>query len=75
MDFELTAQQKIDTLTATKKNIKTEIYNILIRVGIDPDTFDENDLSDFDPVMIGEKERVQSLLSGLSMIEAKLAAL
>jgi hypothetical protein len=75
VDFELTAQQKIDTLTATKKNIKTEIYNILIRVGIDPDTFDETDLSGFDPVMVGEKERVQSLINGLTMIEAKLAAL
>jgi len=75
MDFELTPQQKIDTLTATRKNIKSEIFNILIRVGIDPDTFDENDLSGFDPVMVGEKERIQSLLNGLSMIETKLASL
>jgi len=75
MDFELTPQQKIDTLTATRKNIKSEIFNILIRVGIDPDTFDENDLSGFDPVMVGEKERIQSLLNGLSMIETKLANL
>jgi len=75
MDFELTTQQKTDILTVTKKNIKSEIFNILIRVGIDPDTFDENDLSGFDPVMVGEKERVQALISGLILIEAKLAAL
>ena len=75
MDFELTAQQKIDTLQATKRSIKSEIFNILIRVGIDPDTFTIDDLSVFDPVMIGEKERVQSLIKGLDMIESKLADL
>jgi len=75
MDFELTDQQKIDVLASSKKNIKSEIFNILIRVGIDPDTFDENDLSGFQPVMVGEKERMQALLNGLIMIEAKLANL
>jgi hypothetical protein len=75
MDFELTPQQKIDTLTATRKNIKSEIFNILIRVGVDPDTFDETDLSGFNPVMVGERERIESLISGLAMIESKIASL
>lgn len=75
MDFELTAQQKIDMLVGSKRGIKLEIFNILIRLGLDPDTFDENDLSGFSSVMIAEKERVEALLNSLSMIESKIASL
>lgn len=75
MDFELTTQEKINTLTGLKKSMKNEIYNVLLRVGLDPDTFDRNDFSGFPELMVGEKERIQTLFSGLDMIEAKLAVL
>lgn len=75
MDFGLTPQEKKDALNGQKRTIKSEIFNILVRVGIDPDTFDGNDMSGFPEMMVGEKERVSALLSGLSLIESKLSEL
>jgi hypothetical protein len=74
MDLGLNNQQKEMALRNSKAGITTEIYNILIRIGIDPDTFasvDELPVS-HDGVFAGEYGRVKGLVSALELIESKL---
>jgi hypothetical protein len=75
VDFGLNQQEKIAALTGLRTSMKREIYSILLRVGIDPDTFDSSDLSGFPELMTGEKERVTTLIGGLALIESKLSEL
>jgi hypothetical protein len=74
MDLGLTNQQKEMALRNSKSGITTEIYNILIRLGIDPDTFSSVDElpTQTDGSFAGEYNRVKGLISALELIESKL---
>jgi hypothetical protein len=75
MDLGLTTQQKISALTGSKVGIQGEIYNLLIRMSIDPDTFDPTvDLENNDS-FVGEQTRLRYLIESLTLIESKLAEL
>jgi hypothetical protein len=75
MDLGLTNQQKIQSLNSSKSGIQGEIYSILIRMGIDPDSFEPEDALPSEESFIGEKARVRSLVDALVLIESKLAEL
>lgn len=74
MDLGLTNQQKEMALRNSKDGITNEIYNILIRVGIDPDTFTsvEELPASYDGSFAGEYNRVKGLITALELIESKL---
>jgi|LakMenEpi03Aug12_release.lakeMendotaPanAssembly.Ray.scaffolds.fasta_scaffold3616380_1 hypothetical protein len=40
MELGLTNEQKLQSLNGLKTRIKTEMYSLLLSLGIDPDTFD-----------------------------------
>jgi hypothetical protein len=74
MDYGLNTEQKRAHLTNSLTNIKSEIYYTLLRSNIDPDVFDPTDYEIAD-VLIGERERLQTLLQSLTLIERKLSEL
>ena len=75
MDLGLTSEQKIASLTSIKAGIQMEIYNLLLRMGIDPDTYNpEEEIVNSDS-FIGEKARVQTMVGSLALVESKLAEL
>lgn len=39
MDLQLTNAQKLASLQAAEAGIQSEIFNMLLRMGIDPDTY------------------------------------
>jgi len=71
MDYGLNTQQKKAVLESSLANIKSEIFHLLLRSNIDPDTFDPTNYTISD-VSIGEKERLETLLSSVELIERKL---
>lgn len=75
MDLGLTNEQKVVALNSVKNSIQTDIYTQLIRMGFDPDTYDalvENEVVDS---FVGERNRVNTLIASLTLIESKLAEL
>jgi hypothetical protein len=75
MDLGLTTEQKIGLLNASKSTMQVEAYNILVRLGVDPDTYSAgNDISVSDS-FIGEKVRLDGLLESIAFVESKLTAL
>jgi hypothetical protein len=75
MDFGLTNQQKIATLTDIKNNLQIELYTLLVRLGIDPEEFTEEDAIATEDSFIGEKARIRTILAAVSMIDGKLTEL
>jgi len=74
MDYGLNPEQKRATLTSSLSNIKAEIYHTLLRSNIDPDTFDPENYT-ISEVLIGEQQRLETLLKSLELIERKLSEL
>ena len=75
MNLGLTSEQKIMTLNAVKSNIQTDIYTQLIRIGLDPDTYEPTADSDVIDSFVGERTRINALIASLTLIESKLAEL
>ena len=73
MDFGLTQTQKAIALTGAKSGLALEMYNMLIRLGVDPDTYVDGDEIATVPQLIGEKERFEILLNSYKTVIAKLA--
>lgn len=74
MDYGLNPEQKRATLTSSLSSIKSEIYHTLLRSNIDPDVFNPDSYVIQD-VLIGERERLETLLKSLELIERKLSEL
>lgn len=74
MELHLSTQQKLSALQAAKSNLSTDIFNLLIRMGLDPDTY-EHGVTEVSDLMMGEKMRLDSLIVAMDMVEAKLAAM
>lgn len=74
-DF-ISTEQKISLLNSAKESLAIELSNILIRVGIDPDTFDIYTYSPDDNRNLGETSiRIAQICDGIKMSETKLAEL
>ena len=75
MDLGLTTEQKIGLLTASKSTMQAEVYNILVRLGVDPDTYSAGTEITVSDSFIGEKVRLDGLLDSLEFVESKLTEL
>ena len=71
MDYGLNTQQKKAVLESSLGNVKSEIFHLLLRSNIDPDIFDPANYT-ISEVLIGERERLETLLSSIELIERKL---
>ena len=74
MEFNLTTEQKIRSITDTKTNMLNEVYGLLVGIGIDPDEFD---LATWVPAEspTGNDVRIRSLLTNITRAETKIAEL
>lgn len=73
MDLGLTSEQKLASLTSIQVGMKGEIYSLLFRSGIDPDTYDPE--ADNGEMFNGELTRAKSMIESLKLIESKIAEL
>jgi|688.fasta_scaffold62854_6 hypothetical protein len=74
MEFNLTAEQKLNSLRETKRHMLNEVYGLLVGLGIDPDEFDLATWVPEEPPT-GNEARVRSLLTNIARAEAKIAEL
>jgi hypothetical protein len=72
MDYGISAQQKNYILQSSLANVKSEIYHLLLRSGIDPDTFDPENYT-MAEILIGEQQRLETLLKSVELINRKVA--
>jgi|APGre2960657404_1045060.scaffolds.fasta_scaffold00764_4 hypothetical protein len=75
MDLGLTDAQKLMALNSVKNGIQTDIYTQLIRMGFDPDTYEPSADNDVIDSFVGERTRVNTLISSLELIESKITEL
>ena len=69
----LTSEQKISLLTTLKAAMSGEIYTLLSRCGLDPDTYDP-EIGGVEPFN-GELIRARSMIESLELMESKIAEL
>lgn len=62
-------------LISTRDQIETEIYAMLVKMGVDPDEFDPNTPLSGDGFFTGERQRTQELIASLQRIKEKIAEL
>jgi hypothetical protein len=73
MEFNLTAEQKIQSLESIESTMNIEIYNILLRCGVDPETFVEEDVDNIlSPGLEGEVLRLKKLITAIALVRSKL---
>jgi hypothetical protein len=66
MDYGLNTQQKKAVLESSLANVKSEIFHLLLRSNIDPENYTISE------VLIGEQQRLATLLNSVELIERKL---
>jgi hypothetical protein len=71
MDYGLNTLQKKAILESSLANVKSEIFHLLLRSNIDPDVFDPENYT-ISEVLIGEQQRLETLLNSVELIERKL---
>jgi hypothetical protein len=71
MDYGLNTPQKKAILESSLANVKSEIFHLLLRSNIDPDVFDPENYT-ISEVLIGEQQRLETLLNSVELIERKL---
>lgn len=73
---QLSDTTKRQVLEASRGQLATELVSMLLRYGIDPEDFDISNPSSVEESLIGpDIARVGQVCQGLTVIEAKLAAL
>ena len=76
MELNLTSAQKLQALESSRTALSHELYNLLLRMNLDPDTFEEEDLDDIvDPAIDGELLRLRKLLASFETVKAKIQSL
>jgi hypothetical protein len=75
MELNLTNEQKITHLTIVKDNLALEIFNGLVRLGVDPDGFTSFDDVEVPMYLTPEKDRVSAAVRAYEMVSAKLTEL
>ena len=70
MELNLTTEQKLQSLQNAEVTLSHEIYNTLLRVGVDPEVFEESDIEELRvPGFDGEILRLEKLLLSLSVVK------
>jgi hypothetical protein len=72
MDFGLTDAQKRAALVGAKASLSIEIYNLFIRLGLDPDAYQSGDTLEVPPSMAGERDRLEKLIESFDAVSTKL---
>jgi len=75
MQFNLTNEQKLRMLNEAKNTAHSELYLLLVKIGVNPDTFNLTDEIETDIKFAGEKIRIQGLVASLQTIEVKIQEL
>ena len=79
MELNLTSAQKLQALQGSAVALSSEIYNLLLRMGFDPDAFELEDLDSLEPLsmqgMDGEVVRLRKLAQSYGTVKAKITAL
>jgi hypothetical protein len=76
MELNLTTEQKLQSLQNAESTLSHEIYNTLLRVGVDPEVFEESDIEELRiPGFDGEVLRLEKLLLSLSVVKQKLSTI
>jgi hypothetical protein len=76
MELNLTTEQKLQSLQNAEVTLSHEIYNTLLRVGVDPEVFEESDIEELRvPGFDGEILRLEKLLLSLSVVKQKLSTI
>ena len=76
MELNLTTEQKLQSLQNAEVTQSHEIYNTLLRVGVDPEVFEESDIEELRvPGFDGEILRLEKLLLSLSVVKQKLSTI
>lgn len=76
MDFNMPDARKLSSLITVRDQVETEVFSLLVKIGIDPDEFDGVTFpSAGDGMFVGEVIRLRELLASLTKIEAKIAQL
>lgn len=74
MQFNLTQAEKLDLCQNSKGGIEKELYALLVRLGVDPETFDE-EVGFTGTNYTGEFLRIQELVNSLKQIKVKITEL
>lgn len=74
MEFELTTEQKVIALNNVKAQVINEMYSMILYLGLDPDTFNPSTWEQAENGT-GNEARLVALISAISLIDTKLAAL
>jgi hypothetical protein len=76
MELNLTPEQKLASLQNAQSTLSHEIYNLLLRIGVDPDEFQESDIDSLRASGVdGEILRLEQITKSLSLVKDKLSAL
>jgi hypothetical protein len=75
MQFNITNEQKKKMLEDSKDGIHSELYLLMIKMGVDPDTYTLGDNLEDSVKFAGEKYRFDGLVAALMNIEEKIAEL
>jgi hypothetical protein len=76
MELNLTTEQKLQSLQNAEVTLSHEIYNTLLRVGVDPEVFEESGIEELRiPGFEGEVLRLEKLLLSLSVVKQKLSTI
>jgi hypothetical protein len=76
MELNLTPEQKLASLQNAQSTLSQEIYNLLLRIGVDPDEFQESDIDSMRASGVdGEILRLEQIIKSLSLVEDKLSVL
>lgn len=72
----LPTSTRIQVLESSRNQLATELINVLLRYGVDPELFDIANLTTLEGTIIGpDMVRLQQVCQGLDVIERKLIAL
>ena len=74
MELNLTQSEKLQLCQNAKSGIEKELYTLLVRLGVDPETFDE-EVGFTGTNYTGEYLRIQELINALNQIKVKITEL
>lgn len=74
MEFNLTQSEKLQLCQESKSRIERELYSLLVRLNVDPETFDE-EVGFTGTNFTGEYIRIQELVNAFNQVKAKITGL
>lgn len=76
MEFtEISNEKKLELLAITRSGLVQELYTTLLRLGINPDTFDKASWVEPSPVLTPEEHKITQIISSLELTDEKIASL